>query len=169
MENQRTLSYQQAADELRDNLINIYNKKIFPRMGKIFADQLFLAGIEAGGFLSALGDIDEIHVKRDIAQSALIRLKRADYILKTMLVSGYYTAAEAEQLQVFFNKIIPAVRALIVEVYNRIAIENEKLYGRKEIYEETAADDDEHSYYPEELPSSTDDGDADPEGFYKLV
>lgn len=166
MENQRTISYQQAADELRGNLINIYNKKIFPRMGKIFADQLFLSCIEAGGFLSALSDIDEVHVKRDIAQSALIRLKRADYILKTMRLSGYYTAAEVEPLQIFFNKIIPAVRALIIEVYKSIARENEKLYGHAEIHEEKAADDDENGCAS---ALSVSDAVDDPDGFYKLV
>lgn len=167
MENQRTISYQQAADELRANLINIYNKKIFPRIGKIFADQLFLAGIEAGGYLSALSDIDEIHVKRDIAQSALIRLKRADYILKTMIASGYYTAEESEGLQVFFNKIIPAVRALIVEVYSRIKKENLSLYGHAAVQEDAAIEDDDRTY--DDYSALTDGADPDPDGFYKLV
>lgn len=169
MENQRTLSYQQASDELRANLINIYNKKIFPRMGKIFADQLFLAGIEAGGFLSALCDIDEIHAKRDIAQNALVRLKRADYILKTMVAAGYYTIAEAEELQVFFNKIIPAVRTLISEVYSCIRSENVAIYGRTEIEEETVADDDESAKALAEETAVAETADHDPEGFYKPV
>ncbi|MGN1061071.1 MAG: hypothetical protein ACI4QN_04995, partial [Candidatus Coproplasma sp.] len=130
MENQRTLSYQQAADELRNCLIRLYGKKIFPRMGKIFADQLFLAGTEAGGYLSVLADLDEIHVKRDTAQCALIRLKRADYILKTMKEAGYYSQQDAEELMVFFSKIIPAVKGLLVEVYGKIDRDNAELLSQ---------------------------------------
>lgn len=99
-------------------------------MGKIFADQLFLTGTEAGGYLSVLADLDEIHVKRDTAQCALIRLKRADYILKTMVDSGFYTAKEAEDLTVFFKKIIPAVKGLLVEVYGKIDRDNAALLNQ---------------------------------------
>ncbi len=170
MENQRIVSYQQAADELRDNLIKIYNTKIFPRVGKNFADQLFTSGIEAGGFLSALSDIDEIHVKRDIAQSALVRLKRADYILNTMKAAGYYTPKEAEDLQVFFNKIIPAVRALLVEVYSHIQSENAAIYGRASVpVAPVATESYEHVIVSEDLPARTDGTDVDPDGFYQHV
>lgn len=181
IENQRIVSYQQASEELRDNLIKLYNKKIFPRMGKIFADQLFTSGIEAGGFLSALSDIDEIHVKRDIAQSALVRLKRSEYILKTMIASRFYTAKEAEDLQVFFNKIIPAVRALLVEVYEFIQRENAEIYGRNPQNYSSDSYKDEATYehaivsVPETIPEhierivSGDNEDHDPDGFYQHV
>lgn len=164
MENQRIISYQQAADELRTHIVSLYGKKIFPRLGKIFADQLFLTGTEAGGFLSVLADLDEIHVKRDTAQSALIRLKRADYILKTMVEAGYYTQAEAEDITVFFKKIIPAVKGLLVEVYGKIDRDNAAMLSQA---------------YSEERPAVEDaisvaevsDGGAspDPDGFYDLV
>ncbi|MGN0806312.1 MAG: hypothetical protein ACI4MC_04665 [Candidatus Coproplasma sp.] len=162
MKNQRTISYQQAAEELRTCLVALYGKKIFPRMGKIFADQLFLTGTEAGGFLSVLADLDEIHVKRDTAQGALIRLKRADYILKTMVQAGFYTSAEADELKVFFNKIIPAVKGLLVEVYGKIDRDNAALLAQATM-EETAYED---SYAVEEVAEPEN---VDPDGFYDEI
>ncbi len=173
MENQRIISYQQAADELRETLIELYGKKIFPRIGKIFADQLFLAGTEAGGYLSALADLDEIHVKRDIAQCALVRLKRAQYILETMQVAGYYTAQEAENLVVFFNKIIPAVKALLVEVYDKIGRDNAELLSQTSRLEETVTGEGESNLLNEETaPAEAVSGEEenhDPEGFYDII
>ena len=159
MQNSRTLSYQQAADELRTHIVSLYGKKIFPRMGKIFADQLFLTVTEAGGFLSALADLDEIHVKRDTAQCALIRLKRADYILKTMVAASFYTSKEADGLIVFFKKIIPAVRGLLVEVYGKIDRDNAELLAQAcsvEVMDEAAS-------------TASSDSTTDPDGFYDKI
>lgn len=162
MENQRTLSYQQASEELRNCLLRLYGKKIFPRMGKIFADQLFLAGTEAGGYLSVLADLNEIHVKRDTAQCALIRLKRADYILKTMKEAGYYSQQDAEELEVFFNKIIPAVKGLLEAVYGKIDRDNAALLNQVAKTEEGPADE-----ATKLLPEAVEEIDHDPDGFYK--
>ena len=167
MENQRTLSYQQAADELRSCLIGLYGKKIFPRMGKIFADQLFMAGTEAGGYLSVLADLDEIHVKRDTAQCALIRLKRADYILKTMIEAGYYTQQDAEELLVFFNKIIPAVKGLLVKVYDKIERDNAELLAQAALSEEMPAVEETAPIAAETVME--DIPDPDPDGFYQEI
>ena len=164
MLNQRTLSYQQASDELRTHIVNLYGKKIFPRMGKIFADQLFLTGTEAGGYLSVLADLDEIHVKRDTAQCALIRLKRADYILKTMVDAGFYTEQEAEDLKVFFKKIIPAVKGLLVEVYGKIDRDNAALLAQA-VAEESPAIDDTSIV----ADTGSEDNGPDPDGFYDAV
>ena len=162
MQNSRTLSYQQAADELRTHIVSLYNKKIFPRMGKIFADQLFLTATEAGGYLSVLADLDEIHVKRDTAQCALIRLKRADYILKTMVEASFYTAQEAEDLIVFFKKIIPAVRGLLVEVYGKIDRDNAELLAEACVEESQAIDDVSSQTISEDI-------NPDPDGFYDKI
>lgn len=176
MENQRAISYQEAAEELRTCLIGLYKLKSFPRMGKIFADQLFATGTEAGGFLSVLADLDEIHVKRDTAQSALISLKRTDYILKTMLAAGYYTDVEVEDFSVFLGKIIPAVKGLLVEVYGKIDRTNaqmlEKVAHRKK---ETPAEEEperpveENAEEQAETPAVEIDLDPDPDGFYQEV
>ncbi|MGN1373626.1 MAG: hypothetical protein ACI4VK_06255 [Candidatus Coproplasma sp.] len=167
MQNQRTLSYQQVADELRTYIVSLYGKKIFPRTGKIFADQLFLTGTEAGGYLSVLAELDEIHVKRDTAQCALIRLKRADYILQTMVEAGFYTKQEAEDLTLCFNKIIPAVKALLVEVYGKIDRDNAALLANTAaapaVEERPAVDDGASS------ASAGDDVDTDPDGFYQAI
>ncbi|MGN0807308.1 MAG: hypothetical protein ACI4MN_02545 [Candidatus Coproplasma sp.] len=165
MQNQRTLSYQQAAEELRKHIISLYGKKIFPRIGRIFADQLFLAGTEAGGYLSVLADLDEIHVKRDTAQCALIRLKRVDYILKTMVQATFYTAQEADDLLVFLNKIIPAVKGLLVEVYGKIDRDNAALLNQA--YSEESHAVDENSTLSE--IAAGDDINTDPDGFYEKI
>lgn len=171
MENQRTISYQQASDELRVYLIRLYTKKTFPRMGKIFADQLFTTGTEAGGFLSVLADLDEIHVKRDTAQSALISLKRADYILKTMKEAGYYSAADVEELLIFFNKIIPAVKGLLVEVYDKIDRTNARMLEKAATFKEEKKEEEKRE---ERLAEKVKDegetsADVDPDGFYSEV
>lgn len=165
MQNSRTLSYQQAADELRTHIVSLYGKKIFPRTGKIFADQLFLTGTEAGGYLSVLADLDEIHVKRDTAQCALIRLKRADYILKTMVAASFYTEQEAEDLTVFFKKIIPAVKGLLVEVYGKIDRDNAALLEQA-VAEESPAVDDVSSVVEETVSEEVN---PDPDGFYDKI
>lgn len=171
MENQRTISYQQASDELRAYLIRLYTKKSFPRMGKVFADQLFVTGTEAGGFLSVLADLDEIHVKRDTAQSALISLKRADYILKTMKDAGYYSAADVEELVIFFNKIIPAVKGLLVEVYGKIDRTNARMLEKAVTFKEEKKEEEKQEEVLAESAKTEEESsvDVDPDGFYSEI
>lgn len=172
MLNQRTLSYQEAADELRTHIVNLYGKKIFPRMGKIFADQLFLTGTEAGGYLCVLADLDEIHVKRDTAQCALIRLKRADYILKTMVEAGFYNEQEVEDLKVFFKKIIPAVKGLLVEVYGKIDRDNAALLAQVACEEIPAVEEvsaTEETSDNEPVPEPVPEPEPDPDGLYQII
>lgn len=175
MENQRTISYQEAAEELRTCLIGLYKRKSFPRMGKVFADKLFVTGTEAGGFLSVLADLDEIHVKRNTAQSALISLKRTDYILKTMLAAGYYTEIEVEDMSVLLNKMIPAVKGLLVEVYGKIDRTNaqmlEMVAQRKKetVAEEPEQQKEEKSEEQAATPEPDVNVDLDPDGFYQEI
>ncbi len=118
-ENVRETSYEQAAEELGKKLIALYNQKIFPRLGKIFADMLFQSGTEAGAYITSLGDIDELPVKRDMAQNAMIKLKRAAYVLNIMKSAGYYTPVQVVELEEYIQSLLVAVKNVLAIAYSQ--------------------------------------------------
>ena len=119
MEEIQITTYEGAAEELARRLVNLYELKIFPRQGKIFADMLCEACAKGGSFLNSLGEIDNKIVKRDIAQDALVEIKRADYLLKIMLVGNYYTESEIRELSEYIKQIIKLLTDLLVVAYDQ--------------------------------------------------
>lgn len=119
MEEIQITTYEAAAEELARRLVNLYELKIFPRQGKIFADMLCEACAKGGSFLNSLGEIDNKIAKRDIAQDALIEIKRADYLLEIMRVGNYYTESEIRELSEYIKQIIKLLTDLLVVAYEQ--------------------------------------------------
>ncbi|MDE7300558.1 MAG: hypothetical protein K2N47_00155 [Clostridia bacterium] len=119
MEEIQITTYEGAAEELARRLVNLYELKVFPRQGKIFADMLCEACAKGGSFLNSLGEIDNKIAKRDIAQDALIEIKRADYLLKIMRVGNYYTESEIRELAEYIKQIIKLLTDLLVVAYEQ--------------------------------------------------
>lgn len=122
----REMSYAEAGEKFRGLLISLYEKKIFPRQGKVFADELFQAGASAGAYVYNLGDAKEAHYKRDVAQLALTELNRVAYLLKIMQEGGFYTEIEVVPLLEYTQKLIAAVKDVLSNVYAYINTEAAK-------------------------------------------
>lgn len=119
MEEIQITTYEGAAEELARRLVNLYELKVFPRQGKIFADMLCEACAKGGSFLNSLGEIDNKIAKRDIAQDALIEIKRADYLLEIMRVGNYYTESEIRELSEYIKQIIKLLTDLLIVAYEQ--------------------------------------------------
>jgi len=122
----REMSYDEAGEKFRGLLIALYQKKLFPRQGKIFADELFKTGAEAGAYVNTLGEAKEAHYKRDVAQCALTKLKHTEYLLMLMQEAGYYTQAEEVTFLDYTQKLIAAVKDVLSNVYTYINAEAAK-------------------------------------------
>lgn len=112
-------SYKEVSTELGKKLIKLYNAKIFPRQGKIFADMLFQSGIVAGSYLAALADIEERSVKINLATNALVNLNQTEYLVGVMLEAGYYAPVHVVELQEYLDGLTQAMRELLVAAYRR--------------------------------------------------
>ncbi len=120
-QNGRTESYAQAADELGKRLIALYNVRVFPRIGKVFADTLFQTGVEAGSYITSLADIVDIDAKVEAANKAVLKLNQTVYVLNVMKRAGYYTEAQAAPTAEYINGLLKAVKSLLQQANARQA------------------------------------------------
>ncbi len=125
MENDFTLtSYKEVSTELSKKLIKLYNAKIFPRQGKIFADMLFQSGIEAGSYLAALADIEERMVKINLATNAMIHLNQTEYLVNVMREAGYYAPYQVAEFEEFLDVLTRAMKDLLINAYEQMRTKN---------------------------------------------
>ena len=117
-------SYKEVSTELGKKLIKLYNAKIFPRQGKIFADMLFQSGIVAGSYLAALADIEERSVKINLATNALVNLNQTEYLVNVMLEAGYYAPVQVVEIQDYLDGLTQAMRELLIAAYAQKRTEN---------------------------------------------
>lgn len=116
-QNGRTESYAQAADELGKRLIALYNVRVFPRIGKVFADTLFQTGVEAGSYITSLADIVDMDSKVEVANKAVVKLNQTVYVLNVMKSAGYYTEAQAAPTAEYINGLLKAVKGLLQQAH----------------------------------------------------
>ena len=117
-------SYKEVSTELGKKLIKLYNAKLFPRQGKIFADMLFQSGIVAGSYLAALADIEERSVKINLATNALVNLNQTEYLVNVMLEAGYYAPVHVVEIQEYLDGLTQAMRELLVAAYAQRRTDN---------------------------------------------
>ena len=115
--NRREDTYRRASDELARRLLLLYNERIFPRQGKVFADMLFQTGIEAGSIVATLGEVDEKNAKIELANQALLKLTQTDYLLTVLHRGKFYETSQVEELDLFLNALIKSVRDLRNTLY----------------------------------------------------
>ena len=120
---QRVTSYKEVSAELGKKLIKLYNEKIFPRQGKVFADMLFQAGIEAGSYLAALADIEERSVKINLATNAMIQLNRTEYLVQVMREAGYYAPVNVVEIEEYLDGLTRAMKDLLIAAYAQMRAE----------------------------------------------
>lgn len=123
-ENFKVTSYREVSAELGRKLIKLYEVKIFPRQGKIFADKLFESGIEAGSYLAALSDIEERAVKINLATNAMIHLNQTEYLVNVMLEAGYYSPVHVVEIQDYLDGLTHAMKELLVSAYAQVKSSN---------------------------------------------
>lgn len=123
-ENEYVTSYKEVSAELGRKLIKLYNAKVFPRQGKIFADKLFQSGIEAGAYLAALADIEERNVKINLATNAMIQLNQTEYLVNVMLEAGYYAPFQIVEIQEYLDGLTHAMKELLVAAYAQMHSES---------------------------------------------
>lgn len=123
-EAQRVTSYKDIGAELGKKLIKLYNEKIFPRQGKVFADMLFQSGIEAGSYIAALADVEEREVKINLATNAMVQLNRTQYLVQVMCAAGYYTSANVVGIEEYLGALIRAMRDLLNILYAKPNVES---------------------------------------------
>lgn len=123
-EMQYVTSYKEVSTELGRKLIKLYNAKIFPRQGKIFADMLFQSGIQAGAYLAALADIEERSVKINLATNAMVNLNQTEYLVNVMLEAGYYSPFQVVEIQEYLDGLTQAMRELLVAAYSQRRADN---------------------------------------------
>lgn len=99
--------------EFGKKLIKLYGLKIFPRMGKVFADMLFQTGVEAGALLSSLEDVFDYGTRATIATQATVKLNQIAYTLGIMKEAGYYTADDVKELEESLEDLVQNVRPLL--------------------------------------------------------
>lgn len=115
--NRREDTYRRASDELARRLLLLYNERIFPRQGKVFADMLFQTGIEAGSIVATLGEVDEKNAKIELSNQALLKLTQTDYLLTVLHRGKFYETSQVEELELFLNALIKSVRDLRNTLY----------------------------------------------------
>lgn len=130
--NQRVASYKEVSEALGKKLIKLYGEKVFPRQGKVFADMLFQAGIEAGAYLASLADIEERNVKIKLATNAMIKLNQADYLIDVMREAKYYTAVQVVELDEFLQRLTTAMRELLNSAYAQLRAEGNRRAAQAE-------------------------------------
>lgn len=121
---QYVTSYKEVSDELGKKLIKLYNAKIFPRQGKIFADMLFQSGIEAGSYLAALADIEERMVKINLATNAMIHLNQTEYLVNVMSEAGYYAPYQVAEIREYLDVLTRAMKDLLISAYEQMRTKN---------------------------------------------
>lgn len=110
-------TYRRASDELARRLVYLYDERIFPRQGRVFADMLFQTGIEAGSIVATIGEVDEKNAKIELANQALIKLTQTDYLLTVMHRAKFYETSQVEELELFVNALIKSIRDLLNTLY----------------------------------------------------
>ena len=105
--------YKDDSAEFGKKLLKLYGLKIFPRMGKIFADMLFQAGVEAGSYLCSLDDVFEYGARANLATQATIKLNQMAYILGIMKEAAYYTQEEVAEIEESIEDLLQNVKSQI--------------------------------------------------------
>lgn len=105
--------YKDDCEEFGKKLLKLYNLRIFPRMGKIFADMLFQSGVEAGAYICSLDDVMDYGAKANLATQATVKLNEAAYILSVMKEAGYYTQEEIAELEEALDDLLQNVKGAL--------------------------------------------------------
>ncbi len=189
----RSSNYKSSAAEFGRRLTALYKIKIFPRMGKEFAEELFKAGIEAGAKIRALSSISDAGNKIRVATDAIVMLNQTAFAAQVMVDGCFYTAEQIAPVNAYIEKLIDALSGLIASVKvrqsgedrprkprnQRIIVEQKPVVRRRVIVNSAEDIPDEPSYtngeqtsMPLDIPASedvpvsdTDTGDYDPDGF----
>ena len=111
-----TSNYRASAKEFGTRLTALYKLKIFPRLGKEFAEELFKAGVDVGACINALSCISDAATKLTVATNALVALHKVEYTISLMLEGGFYTEAETDPLSVYVEKLIEALSELVSSI-----------------------------------------------------
>lgn len=126
------ISLRSAGEELGKLLIKLYNVRIFPRSGKVFADRLFETGIEAGSLVTGIHRLTEREEKIRTANRAVLALNEIIYICNLMESAGYYKHAEVKDIEEYAEKILLGLQDLLNSVpvqQRRIKISPSAAYG----------------------------------------
>ena len=105
----RESNYKASATEFGKRLTALYKLKVFPRLGKEFAEQLFKSGIAAGANISALGSISDAASKVRVATDAIVKLNETAFAAQVMVEGGFYTAEQIAPLKAYIEKLIEAL------------------------------------------------------------
>ena len=114
-------NYKSSATEFGKRLTALYKLKIFPRLGREFAEKLFKSGIEAGAGISALSSIADAENKVRVATDAIVKLNETAFAAQMMVQGGFYTYDQTAPLTVYIDKLIEALNKLISSVKVRQA------------------------------------------------
>lgn len=126
------ISLRTAGEELGKLLIKLYNVRIFPRAGKIFADKLFETGIEAGSLVTGIPRLTEREAKIRTANQAVLKLNEVIYVCGVMADAGFYKAGEVKPVQEYAEKILLGLEDLLNAVPvqpRRIRVTPSAVYG----------------------------------------
>lgn len=189
----RASNYKSSAAEFGRRLTALYKLKIFPRMGKEFAEELFRAGIGAGAEIRALSSIKDAGNKIRVATDAIVLLNQTAFAAQVMVDGGFYTAEQIAPVNAYIEKLIDALSGLIASVKvrqsgedrpgktrnQRIIVEQKPVVRRKVLVNSSQNIPDEPTYtkgeqtsMPLDVPASEDvafsdtgTNDYDPDGF----
>lgn len=102
--------YNGEAADFGNKLVKLYGLKIFPRMGKVFADMLFQTGVEAGAIAASLEEIYDYAAKANLVTQATVKLNQVAYILGIMKQAGYYTQEEVAEVEEATEELLQNVK-----------------------------------------------------------
>ena len=115
----RESNYKASATEFGKRLTALYKLKVFPRMGKEFAEKLFKSGITAGANISALVSISDAASKVRVAPAAIVNLHETAFAAQVMVEGGFYTAEQIAPLNAYIEKLTEALSGLVSAVKER--------------------------------------------------
>lgn len=132
MENNQKTAYETAAEELGVRLVALQKLRLFPRNGKVFADLLFTAGVEAGALIQAMSQITDRELKIETANEALLQISRAEYILGIMCSAKYYSAREVYELKSYISKVKDSLKELLKNAREADRIRQARLFSESD-------------------------------------
>lgn len=112
-------NYKSSATEFGKRLTALYKLKVFPRLGREFAEELFKSGVQAGANVSALSSIADAENKVRVATDAIVKLNETAFAAQVMVEGGYYTEDQTAPLTVYVDKLIEALGKLIDSIKAR--------------------------------------------------
>ena len=132
MENNQKTAYETAAEELGVRLVALHKLRLFPRNGKVFADLLFTAGVEAGALIQAMSQLTDRELKIETANEALLQISRAEYILGIMCSAKYYSAREVYELKSYISKVKESLKELLKNAREADRIRQARLFSESD-------------------------------------